>query len=82
MIGGDFNMTEWQEDKSHDCGCSISEVERLNWNFLTYSLQLHDSFQHNGGIRFPWDNQQLGQERQLAWLDHIYTSKNKTRLSK
>lgn len=30
IIGGDFNMTERHEDKSHDCGRSIIEVERLS----------------------------------------------------
>lgn len=38
---------------------------------------MHDSFHYNGGIWFSWDNQQLGLERRLARLDHIYSPKNK-----
>lgn len=45
-------MTERQEDKSHDYGRGISDIERLSWNALLEVLQLHDSFQHNGGFGF------------------------------
>lgn len=76
IMGGDFNTTERVEDKSHDYGRGITEVERFSWNALLDALQLHDSFQHQGGIRFSWDNQQVGEERRLARLDRIYTPKN------
>lgn len=70
-------MTERPEDKSHDCGRTISDIERFSWNSLMNALQLHDSFLHKGGPRFTWDNQQKGIERHLARLDRIYTPKNK-----
>ena len=38
IIGGDFNMTERPEDKSHDCGRAISELERFTWRELLNSL--------------------------------------------
>ena len=34
IICGDFNMTEMTQDKSHDCGRTISDLERLTWNGL------------------------------------------------
>lgn len=40
------------EDKSHDCGRGISEVERISWNSLLEVLQIQDSFQRQGGIQF------------------------------
>lgn len=55
-------MTERPEDKSQDCGRTISDLERFSWNALTDSLQVYDSFKHIGGPRFTWDNQQLGTE--------------------
>lgn len=67
ILGGDFNMIERPEDKSHDGGCTISDLEKINWNSLLDALQLHDSFK--GGLKFSWDNQQQGIERQLARLD-------------
>lgn len=77
VIGGDFNMTERPEDKSHDCGRNISDAERISWSSFLEALQIHDSFQNQGGIRFSWDNQQEGQERRVARLDRIYTPKNR-----
>lgn len=44
IIGIDFNMTERREDKSNDCGRTISEVEMLTWNELLNGFQLHDIF--------------------------------------
>jgi hypothetical protein len=29
ILGGDFNMTEKREDKSNDCGCGISDLQKL-----------------------------------------------------
>ena len=37
-------MTERREDKSNDCGRTISEVEMLTWNELLNGFQLHDIF--------------------------------------
>jgi hypothetical protein len=55
-IGGDFNMTERPEDKSHDCGRAISELERFTWRELLNSLQVEDKYLYQGGPRFSWDN--------------------------
>lgn len=45
-------MTERSEDKSHDCGKTICELERFTWNELLHSLQVSDKYQHQGGPRF------------------------------
>lgn len=49
IIGGDFNMIERPEDKSNDCGRTISDLERYSWHELLDTLQLHDSFCYQGG---------------------------------
>lgn len=48
VIGRDFNMTKKPEDKSHDCGRLISDLERFSWNALKDALQIEDFFQHRG----------------------------------
>jgi endonuclease/exonuclease/phosphatase family metal-dependent hydrolase len=70
---GDFNMTKRPEDKSHDCGRAISDLERFTWGGLLNSLQVNDKYLHQGGLRFFWDNGQKGTRRRLARLDRIYT---------
>lgn len=77
ILGRDFNMIELPEDKSQDCGRTISDLERSSWNFLLDALQLYDSFQHRGRPQFMWDNQLQGLECHFAQLDRIYTPKNK-----
>lgn len=69
-------MIERYEDKPHDYGMAISEVERLSWNNLLDTFHIL-SFQHNREIWFSWDNQQLGLDRRLARLDRIYTPRNR-----
>lgn len=76
-LGGDLNMSERPEDKLHDCGKTINDLERFSYNSLMDALQLHDSFQLRRGLRFSWDNQQQGLEHWLARLDRIYTPKDK-----
>ena len=73
IIGGDFNMTEMAQDKSNNCGRAISKVERVTWNGLLNGFQLHDTFIHQGGPRFSWNNGQVGRARRLARLDRFYT---------
>lgn len=70
-------MKERPANKSHGCRRLISDLERFSWNALKDTLQIEDSFQHKGGLRFSWDNQQKGLERCLVRLDRIYTSNNK-----
>ena len=45
-------MTERPEDKSHDCGIVISELERFTLNKLLNSLQISIKYLHQGGPRF------------------------------
>ena len=52
IIGGDFNMTERPEDKSHGCGRTISDLERYTWKEFLNSLQVSDEFIHQGGLDF------------------------------
>ena len=73
LICGDFNMTERAQDKSNDCRCAISDLERLTWNGLLNAFQLHDAYIHQGGPKFSWHNGQKGRDRRLARLDRFYT---------
>ena len=73
IIGGDFNMTERPEDKSHGCGRTISDLESYTWKEFSNSIQVRDEFLHQGGPRFSWDNGQKGERRRLARLDRFYT---------
>ena len=56
IIGGDFNMTKRPQNKSNDCGRGISDLERYTWNELLNAFQVQDSFIHQGGPRFSWNN--------------------------
>ena len=73
IIGGDFNMTERPNDKSNDCGRAISDLERFSWNDLLNVFQIQDTYLHQGGPRFSWNNGQKGRARRLARLDRFYT---------
>ena len=73
IIGEDFNMTEQSEDKSHDCGRVISELERFTWTELLNSLQVSNKYVHQEGPRFSWDNGQKGVGRRPARLDRLDT---------
>jgi hypothetical protein len=66
-------MTERPEDKSHDCGRAISDLERFTWGELLNFLQIKNNYLHQGGPRFSWDNGQKGTRRWLARLYRIYT---------
>lgn len=66
-------MTERPHDKSKDCGRSISDLERFTWNGLLIAFQIQDTFIHQGGPRFLWNNDQYGLARRLARLDRLYT---------
>lgn len=46
FIGGDFNMTERENDKSHHCGREINDLEKYSWNKLLITLQVHYTFSH------------------------------------
>jgi hypothetical protein len=46
----------------------------MEW-FLN-GFQVQDSFTHQGGPRFSWNNGQLGKARWLARLDRFYTPKH------
>ena len=72
IIGGDFNMTERAEDKSHDCGRAISGLEKITWNELLNTFQVKDPFVYQGGPRFSWCNGQKGKARRLARLNRFY----------
>ena len=74
IIGGDFNMTERPQDKSNDCGWAISDLERFTWNGLLNAFQIQDTYIHQGGPRFSWNNGQMGRARRQARLDRFYTS--------
>lgn len=73
IVGGDFNMTERPQDQSRDCGRAISDLEKFTWNGLLSAFQIQDTFIHQGGPRFSWNNGQAGQTRRLARLDRFYT---------
>jgi len=75
ILKDDFNMTEMWEDKSNDCGCGISDFEKLTWNILLNGFQILNIFTYQGGPHFLWNNGQEGKARQLARLDRFYTSK-------
>lgn len=66
-------MTERPEDKSNDCGRAICDLERYSWHELLDTLQVHDSFKHQGGPRLSWNNGQFGLARRMARLDRLYT---------
>ena len=68
IMGGDFNMTEMLHDKSKDCGRSINDLEKFTWNELLTAFQIQDTFIHQGGPRFSWNNGQHGLARRLARL--------------
>jgi hypothetical protein len=51
-------MTERPENKSHDCGRAISDLEIFTWSKLLNSLQINDKFVYQCGPRFSWDNVQ------------------------
>ena len=73
ILGEDFNMTEWPQDKSNDCGRGINDMERFTWNELLNIFQVKDAFIHQGGPRFSWNHGQAGHARRLARLDRFYT---------
>ena len=73
ILGGDFNMTVRPQGKSNDCGRGINDLERFTWNKLLNTFQVKDTFIHQGGPRFSWNNGQFGQARRLAKLDRFYT---------
>jgi hypothetical protein len=49
IIGEDFNITVRPEDKSHDYGKAISELERFTWKELLNSLQVQYKYVYQGG---------------------------------
>lgn len=67
-------MTERNEDKLHDCGRAISDLERYTCKELLNSLQIIDKYVHQRGPIFSMDNilKEIGQR--LARLDRLYTS--------
>lgn len=65
-------MTERPQDKSTDCGRAISDLKRYTWNELLNAFQVHDTFTHQGGPRFSWNNGQKGKAKRLARLDRFY----------
>ena len=73
IIYEDFTMTERAQDKSHDCGRAISDLERLTWNGLLNAFQLHDTYIHQGRSKFFWHKRQKSRARRLARLDRFYT---------
>ena len=58
ILGGDFNITEREGDKSHDCGRAISGLKSGTWQTLLTSLQVNDPFIYQGGPKYSWDNGQ------------------------
>lgn len=60
IFGGDFNMIERPQDKSNDCGRGISDPEIFTWNELLNAFRIKDTFVHQGGPRFSWNNGQSG----------------------
>lgn len=58
IIGADFIMSERNEDKSHDCGRAISDLEMYTWKELLHSLQVSDKYVYQRGPKFSWDNSQ------------------------
>lgn len=76
IIEGDFNMTERPGDKSKDYDRAISDVERLSWNELLTTCQVHDTFSHQRGPWYSWSNGQYDLAWGLARLDRIYTPQN------
>ena len=73
ILGGDWNMTEQQCDKSSSCSRILSQLETSSWNFLKSSLGLVDHFSAGRNLRYSWDNLR-NEVRVLARLDRFYTS--------
>ena len=73
-------MSERREDKSHDYGRGICDLEKLTWNGLFNGFLILDTFTFQGRPRFSWNNGQLGRARRLARLNRFYTPKQ-SRLS-
>ena len=69
---GDFNMTKRSQDKSKDCGRTISDLEMYFWGELMNTFQIQNKFKHLCSSRFSWNNGQYGQARKLARLDRFY----------
>lgn len=78
ILGGHSNMTERPQDTSNDCGRGISDLEGFTWNELLNTFQVKDTFTHQGGPRFSWNNGQTWQEKRLARLDRFYTPEEST----
>lgn len=72
-------MVESLQDKSNEYGRGINDLERYTWNELLNAFHIKDTFIHQGGPRFSWNNGQVGQAcqagqtKRLAILYRFYT---------
>ena len=74
LVNGDFNMTETPQDKSTFCSKVMSQGETLAWKAFKSGLHLSDTFNHNGKLKFSWDNKRRDGCRILGRLDRHYIS--------
>ena len=63
IFGRDFNMTKRLHDISNDCRRAISDLKRYTWNELLNAFQIRDTFIHQRGPRFSWNNRHRGHAR-------------------
>jgi exonuclease III len=73
IMGGDWNMTEQDGDKSSGCSRKLSHAECNSWSLLKSSLDVQDHFCAGQNLRYSWDNGRIG-ARILARLDRFYIS--------
>ena len=74
LASGDFNMIENIHDKSALCSKVMPQGEKIVWEAFKLSLYLTDTFNHNGRLRFSWDNRRRDGCRILGRLDRHYIS--------
>jgi hypothetical protein len=53
-------MTERTYDNPKDYNKATGELQRIRWNKLLNALQIHNTFIHQGGLKFSWNNGQVG----------------------
>ena len=74
LVSGDFNMVENAQDKSALCSKTMPQGEKIVSEAFKSSLHLADTFNHNGRLRFSWDNRRRDGGRILGRLDQHYVS--------
>ena len=78
VIGGDFNMVEFQNDHSWPNHSKLSIEEFDKWLLCHNSIgvidPIHDKSSTHDNNWFTWSNCRFGDERKLSKLDRFYIS--------